>query len=130
VPTFIRQALANKPLTVFGDGLQTRSFCFVSDLIEGLYRLATSGEHLPVNLGNPTETSLLDLAAEIIRSTGSESVIVHQALPMDDPKVRRPDITRAMELLGWQPSITLGEGLANVIAFESDNRSHSLTALQ
>jgi dTDP-glucose 4,6-dehydratase len=130
VPTFIRQALANKPLTVFGDGLQTRSFCFVSDLIEGLYRLAVSGEHLPVNLGNPTETSLLDLAGEIIRSTGSESAIVHQALPMDDPKVRRPDISRATELLGWQPSITLGEGLANVIAFESDNRSHSLTALQ
>jgi dTDP-glucose 4,6-dehydratase len=130
VPTFIRQALAGKPLTVFGDGLQTRSFCFVSDLIEGLYRLAMSGEHLPVNLGNPTETSLLDLAGEIIRLTDSESVIVHQALPMDDPRVRRPDISRATELLGWQPSVTLSDGLASVIAFEGDNRSHSLTALQ
>ncbi len=125
VPTFIRQALANKPLTVFGDGLQTRSFCFVSDLIEGLYRLAMSGEHLPVNLGNPTETSLLDLAGEIIRLTGSGSAIVHQALPMDDPRVRRPDISRATELLGWQPSVTLSDGLASVIAFEGDNRSHS-----
>ena len=130
VPTFIRQALADKPITVFGDGLQTRSFCYVSDLIEGLYALAVSGEHTPVNLGNPAETALLDLAMEIIRLTESSSEIVHEALPMDDPRMRQPDISKARKLLGWEPAVSLAEGLAEVIAFEGSNDSHTLTALQ
>jgi dTDP-glucose 4,6-dehydratase len=129
VPTFVRQALADKPLTMFGDGTQTRSFCYVSDLIDGLYRLAVSGEHIPINLGNPAETTLLELAEVILEATGSTSEPVFQALPMDDPKVRRPDITRAKGLLGWAPSVPLVEGLAKVIAFERNNDSHSLTAL-
>jgi dTDP-glucose 4,6-dehydratase len=130
VPTFIRQALGDKPITVFGDGLQTRSFCYVSDLIEGLYRLAVSGEHTPVNLGNPAEVSLCDLATEIIGLARSASTIVHQALPMDDPRMRRPDISRAIELLDWAPAVDLHEGLTRVISFETSNESHSLTALQ
>ena len=129
VPTFVRQALANKPLTVFGDGTQTRSFCYVDDLMEGLYRLATSGEHEPVNIGNPAEMTLLDLAKAIIAATGSDSEIVYSALPIDDPKVRRPDITRAKELLGWAPTVELDEGLRRVVEFERSNHSHSLTAL-
>ena len=129
VPTFVRQALANKPLTMFGDGTQTRSFCYVSDLIDGLYRLAVSGEHIPINLGNAAETTLLELAYAILEATESKSEPVFQALPMDDPKVRRPDITRAKGLLGWAPSVPLAEGLAKVIAFERNNDSHSLTAL-
>ena len=130
VPTFIRQALAGKPITVFGDGRQTRSFCYVTDLIEGLHRLAVSGEHTPVNLGNPAEVSLLDLAAEIIRLTGSDSAIVHQALPLDDPRMRRPDIARAVEVLGWEPLVPLAEGLQSAITFECNNQSHALTAMQ
>jgi dTDP-glucose 4,6-dehydratase len=130
VPTFIRQALAEKPITVFGDGLQTRSFCYVSDLIEGLYALAMSDEHAPVNLGNPTEISLLDLAREIIRLTHSSSEIVNEALPMDDPRMRRPDITKARKLLGWAPVVPLAQGLAAAIDFENNTQSHSLTALQ
>jgi Nucleoside-diphosphate-sugar epimerases len=130
VPTFVRQALADKPLTMFGDGSQTRSFCYVSDLIDGLFRLATSGEHVPINLGNSTETTLLELAAAIVELTGSGSQTVFEALPMDDPKVRRPDITRAKELLGWEPSVSLAEGLAKVVAFERNNQSHSQTALK
>jgi dTDP-glucose 4,6-dehydratase len=129
VPTFVRQALADKPITVFGDGMQTRSFCFVSDLVEGLYRLAKSGEHTPVNLGNPTENTLLELAGAIIDATGSASEIVHEALPIDDPKVRRPDISKAQRLLDWNPVVPLADGLAKVIAFERANPSHALTAL-
>jgi dTDP-glucose 4,6-dehydratase len=129
VPTFVRQALADKPITMFGDGTQTRSFCYVSDLIDGLHRLAVSGEHVPINLGNPTETTLLELAEVIVEATGSSSEMVFEALPMDDPKVRRPDITRARELLSWEPTVPLAEGLAQVIAFERGNHSHSLTAL-
>src|SRR5512140_2473007 len=105
VPTFMRQALAGKPLTVFGDGSQTRSFCYVDDLMEGLYRLAFSGEHTPVNIGNPTEMTLTQLAEEIISVTGSASEIVYSALPIDDPKVRRPDIAKARRLLEWEPRI-------------------------
>jgi dTDP-glucose 4,6-dehydratase len=115
IPTFLRQALENKPLTVFGDGSQTRSFCFVDDLIRGLYLLVTSGEHLPVNLGNPAEMSLLELAESVVRVTGSESEIVFEALPVDDPHVRQPDITRASQVLGWTPQVELEEGLRRTI---------------
>jgi dTDP-glucose 4,6-dehydratase len=116
IPTFIRQALENKPLTVFGDGSQTRSFCYVDDLIRGLYALATSGEHLPVNIGNPVEMTLLELAEAVIRVTGSKSEIVFEALPVDDPQVRQPDITRAQQLLGWEPEVELEEGLKRLLA--------------
>jgi dTDP-glucose 4,6-dehydratase len=116
IPTFIRQALENKPLTVFGDGSQTRSFCYVDDLIRGLYALATSGEHLPVNIGNPHEMTLLELAEAVIRVTGSKSEIVFEALPVDDPQVRQPDITRAQQVLGWEPEVELDEGLKRLLA--------------
>ncbi len=115
IPTFVRQALANEPLTVFGDGSQTRSFCYVDDLIGGLHLLATSDEHLPVNLGNPTELSLLELAQTVLRVSGSKSEIVYEALPVDDPHVRQPDITRARQLLGWEPEIALEEGLRRLL---------------
>ena len=115
IPTFLRQALAGKPVTVFGDGSQTRSFCYVDDLIRGLYLLAESGEHLPVNLGNPEEMSLLELAETVIRVTESESEIVFEALPVDDPQVRQPDITRARQLLGWEPEVALEEGLRRTL---------------
>src|SRR5262245_61965441 len=105
VPTFLRQALEGKPLTVFGDGSQTRSFCYVDDLIRGLVALAESQEHLPVNIGNPSEFTLNELAETVLRVTGSKSEIVHEALPVDDPQVRQPDITRAKQLLGWEPTI-------------------------
>ncbi len=111
IPTFVRQALDKKPLTVFGDGSQTRSFCYVTDLIRGLYALAMSDEHLPVNIGNPEEFTLLELAEAVLRVTGSESEIVFEALPIDDPKIRQPDITRAKQVLGWEPGISLEEGL-------------------
>jgi dTDP-glucose 4,6-dehydratase len=109
---FIHQALAGKPLTVYGDGLQTRSLCYVDDLIRGLYLLAMSEEHLPVNLGNPDrELTMLALAETVIKVTGSNSEIVFEALPIDDPQIRRPDITRAQQILGWEPEIDLEEGL-------------------
>ena len=109
---FINQALEGKPLTVYGDGSQTRSLCYVDDLIRGLYLLATSGEHLPVNIGNPDhEVTMLELAQPVIRITGSTSELVFEALPTDDPQVRRPDITRARQVLGWEPEIDLEEGL-------------------
>jgi dTDP-glucose 4,6-dehydratase len=115
IPTFLRQALEGKPVTVFGDGSQTRSFCYVDDLIRGLILLAESGEHLPVNLGNPDEKTLLELAETIIRVTGSSSEIVFEALPVDDPQVRQPDITRAKQLLGWEPEVELEDGLRRTI---------------
>jgi dTDP-glucose 4,6-dehydratase len=115
IPTFVRQALVNEPLTVFGDGSQTRSFCYVDDLIRGLHLLAESGEHLPVNLGNPDEFSILELAQTVIRVTSSKSEIVYEALPIDDPQVRQPDITRARQLLGWEPEIELEEGLRRML---------------
>jgi dTDP-glucose 4,6-dehydratase len=115
IPSFMHQALENKPLTVFGDGSQTRSFCYVDDQIRGLYLLATSGEHLPVNIGNSDEMTLLELAEAISRVTGSESEIVFEALPVDDPQVRQPDITRAEQILGWQPEVPLEEGLRRTI---------------
>jgi dTDP-glucose 4,6-dehydratase len=110
--TFLRQALDGKPLTVFGDGSQTRSLCYVDDLIRGLVLLAESGEHEPVNIGNPDhEVTMLELAETVIRVTGSSSEIVFEALPTDDPQVRKPDITRAREVLGWEPEIDLEDGL-------------------
>ena len=115
VPTFVRQALEGKPVTVFGDGTQTRSFCYVDDLIRGLVALAESEEHLPVNLGNPREFTLNELAEKVLRTTGSKSEVVHEALPIDDPQVRQPDITRAKQLLGWEPEIQLEEGLKRML---------------
>jgi dTDP-glucose 4,6-dehydratase len=115
IPTFARQALANEPLTVFGDGSQTRSFCYVDDLVRGLVLLARSGEHLPVNIGNPRELSLLELAETVVRVTDSKSEIVFEALPVDDPQVRQPDITRARQLLGWEPQISLEDGLRKML---------------
>jgi dTDP-glucose 4,6-dehydratase len=115
IPTFVRQALDGKPVTVFGDGSQTRSFCYVEDLIRGLVLLAESGEHLPVNLGSPEEMSLLELAETVIRVSGSKSEIVFEALPVDDPQVRQPDITRADQLLGWRPEVRLEDGLRRLL---------------
>jgi dTDP-glucose 4,6-dehydratase len=111
IPTMLRQALADQPLTVFGDGSQTRSFCYVSDLIRGLIALSESGEHQPVNIGNPDEFTLLELAEIVLEVTASKSQIVHQPLPTDDPKQRRPVTTRASELLGWAPEVALRDGL-------------------
>jgi dTDP-glucose 4,6-dehydratase len=111
IPTFLRQALADRPLTIFGDGTQTRSFCYVADLIRGIIALAESGHHHPVNVGNPDEFTLLDLAQIVIELTGSRSEIIYEALPTDDPKQRRPDITLARQLLGWEPEIDLRDGL-------------------
>ena len=118
VPTFIRQALGDEPLTVFGDGSQTRSFCYVDDLVEGLFRLAGSGVHDPVNLGNPRELTVLELADLVLEVTGSAAEVVFQALPTDDPRIRCPDITRATELLDWEPQVTLREGLARTVDAE------------
>jgi dTDP-glucose 4,6-dehydratase len=115
IPTFLRQALQNKPLTVFGDGSQTRSFCYVDDQIRGYIAMAESDVHMPVNIGNPNEFTLLELAQTVIDVAGSESEIVYEALPTDDPQVRQPDITRARQLLGWEPEVELREGLARTI---------------
>lgn len=117
VPAFVSQALLGKPITVFGDGSQTRSFCYVSDLIEGIYRLMMSEETRPVNIGNPHELTVLEFAREIIRATGSKSRIVRRPLPKDDPKQRRPDIGRARSVLGWAPEVSLSEGLEKTIAY-------------
>ena len=115
IPTFMRQAREHKPLTVFGEGQQTRSFCYVDDLIRGLDLLAASGEHMPVNIGNPGEFTILELAETVIRLTESKSEIVYEALPVDDPQIRQPDITRAKEILGWTPEIELEEGLSRML---------------
>jgi len=117
VPAFISQALKRKPLTVFGRGRQTRSFCYVSDLIEGIYRLMMSSCDQPVNIGNPNEMTMLEFAREIIRLTGSRSKIAFKPLPQDDPKQRQPDITRARKLLGWEPRVTLAEGLKRTLEY-------------
>ena len=116
IPTFMRQALQDKPITVFGRGEQTRSFCFVSDLIEGFWRLIRSDHHEPVNIGNPGEFTILELAEAILKVTGSGSEIVYEALPQDDPTQRRPDITLARGLLDWEPTIGLDEGLRMTLA--------------
>jgi hypothetical protein len=111
IPTFMRQALQDRPITVFGDGSQTRSFCYVDDLVRGIIALAESGHHEPVNVGNPNEFTLLELARTVIEVTGSASEIVHEALPTDDPQVRQPDITTARAVLGWEPTVQLRQGL-------------------
>jgi dTDP-glucose 4,6-dehydratase len=117
VPAFISQALKQKPITVFGDGKQTRSFCYVSDLIEGIYRLMMSRHGTPMNIGNPTEMTVLDFAKQIIRATGSRSRISFKPLPQDDPKQRQPDITKAKKILKWRPKVELAEGLKKTIAY-------------
>ena len=120
VPAFVSQALGNKPITVFGDGTQTRSFCYVSDLIEGIYRLMFcehASANQPCNIGNPHEMTMLQFAQEIVRATGSKSRVVHKPLPQDDPKQRKPDITRARKILGWEPQVDLTEGLVPTIAY-------------
>jgi dTDP-glucose 4,6-dehydratase len=115
IPNFIRQALEGKPITIFGDGSQTRSFCFVDDLIEGIFRLTMSDYQMPVNIGNPNEMTLLELADVIQRMTGTTSELVYEGLPEDDPKVRQPDITRAREVLDWEPKVALEEGLRRTL---------------
>jgi dTDP-glucose 4,6-dehydratase len=117
VPAFITQALSGSPLTIFGDGRQTRSFCYVSDLIEGVYRLLLSDMNEPVNIGNPAEMTILEFAESVLQLTGSKSKVIHQDLPTDDPKVRQPDITLAKEALGWEPRISLEEGLSKTVAY-------------
>src|SRR5438477_9950466 len=117
VPAFVSQALKNKPLTVFGKGHQTRSFCYVSDLIEGIYRLMMSNYDLPVNIGNPAEMTVLEFAKQIIRATGSRSKIAFKPLPQDDPKQRKPDIARARQILRWEPKVPLAKGLVKTIEY-------------
>jgi dTDP-glucose 4,6-dehydratase len=117
VSNFIVQALTGEPLTVYGDGLQTRSFCYVSDEVEGIYRLFMHGDAQPTNIGNPDEYTVRQLAELVIELTGSSSPIIREALPVDDPKVRRPDITRARTMLGWEPRVPVREGLARTIDY-------------
>lgn len=117
VPAFISQALMNEDVTVFGDGTQTRSFCYISDLVEGIIRLMLSQENDPINIGNPREMTIEQIARTIIEMTGSKSRIIYKPLPTDDPKVRQPDITRARTLLGWEPTVTLEEGLTHTIDY-------------
>jgi dTDP-glucose 4,6-dehydratase len=120
VPAFIGQALRDEPLTVFGDGSQTRSFCYVTDLIDGIYRLSQSDFHEPVNIGNPMECTILEFAKLILKLTGSNSPIIHKPLPQDDPKQRRPDISRAKKLLSWEPKVDVETGLRNTIEYFRD----------
>lgn len=117
VPAFIGQALHGEPLTIFGDGTQTRSFCYVSDLIDGIFRLAMSDFHEPVNIGNPREMTIKQFADEIIRITGTKSTIEYRPLPVDDPKVRQPDITRAKKILGWEPRVHFEQGIKETIEY-------------
>ena len=127
IPAFMGQALSDRPLTVFGDGSQTRSFCYVDDLIRGLVMLAQSGVHEPVNIGNPNEMTLQEMAELIVELSGSRSEIVYEALPVDDPKVRQPDITRARDLLGWAPQIDVRDGLQRTLDYYS-SRVGEITA--
>lgn len=120
LPAFVGQALRGEDLTVFGDGSQTRSFCYVSDLIEGIFKLLMSSETGPVNIGNPDEITIKEFAEEVIKLTGSKSKIIYKDLPVDDPKVRQPDITRAVEILGWLPKVNRTEGLKLTIDFFKD----------
>jgi dTDP-glucose 4,6-dehydratase len=117
VPAFLDQALRGDPITIFGDGSQTRSFCYVSDLVDGLYRLLLSDEPMPVNIGNPREMTIREFADKIAELTGSTAGVVHHALPEDDPKQRRPDITKAKRVLGWEPRVTLEDGLRQTIEY-------------
>lgn len=122
IPNFIYEALSKKPLTVFGDGSQTRSFCYISDLIDGIYKLMKSGLHAPVNIGNPNEMTVLELARLIIKITGTKSGIVYRKLPVDDPKVRRPDIALAKSRLRWEPKVPLEKGLKKTIKYFKDKK--------
>jgi len=117
IPAFMAQAMRNEPVTVFGDGSQTRSVCYVSDLIDGIYKLMMSDYDMPMNLGNPEEVTILELAKEIIRLVGSNSKIVFQDLPQDDPKVRQPDITKAQTILGWKPMVSRHDGLQKTVSY-------------
>jgi len=117
VPAFLDQALQDQPITIFGDGSQTRSFCYVSDLVDGLYRLMLSDEVMPVNIGNPREMTILEFATMIIDQTGSKSTLIRQPLPEDDPKQRRPDIAKARRVLHWEPKVPLEEGLRPTIEY-------------
>ncbi|MBM62015.1 MAG: NAD-dependent dehydratase [Acidobacteria bacterium] len=117
VPNFIAQALRGEDLTVYGDGSQTRSFCYITDLVDGILRLVSSDTNSPINIGNPSEMTITTIAEEVIRLTDSQSQIVHKELPVDDPKVRQPDISQARQLLGWQPQVDLAEGLTKTIAY-------------
>jgi dTDP-glucose 4,6-dehydratase len=117
LPTFMSQALRGEDITVYGDGLQTRSFCYVDDLVDGIYRLLLSDYHMPVNIGNPSEITLLQFAQEVLALTGSKSKIVYEPLPQDDPKQRQPNITKAKELLGWEPKVERHEGLKRTLEY-------------
>ncbi len=117
VPAFIQQCLTGEPLTVFGDGTQTRSFCYVDDLVEGIYRLLQSNEPDPVNIGNPYEMTIREFAEEVLRLTGAQSTLTFHPLPVDDPKTRQPDITRAREILGWEPKVALADGLTKTVEY-------------
>lgn len=120
LPTFMSQALRGENITVFGDGSQTRSFCYVDDLMDGIYRLLLSSYHLPVNIGNPAEITLQDFAEEVQSLTGTNSRIVYEPLPQDDPKQRQPDITKAKDILGWEPKVDRAEGLKRTLAYFKD----------
>jgi len=117
ISNFMKQALRGDPLTVYGQGTQTRSFCYVSDEVDGILRLAWSDVHDPVNIGNPDEFTILECAKMVLRVTGSRSVILHEPLPEDDPKKRRPDISKAKRVLGWEPKVSLEEGLKETVAY-------------
>ena len=117
VPNFIYQALKGRDITVYGEGKQTRSFCYVSDLVDGIYKLLMSDYNLPVNIGNPTENTILDFAKTIIKMTGTKSKIIYKPIPVDDPKQRCPDITKARKLLHWEPKVDLEKGIARTIAY-------------
>jgi dTDP-glucose 4,6-dehydratase len=124
VPNFITQALKNEPITVYGKGEQTRSFCYIDDLVRGLHRLLETDHHMPVNLGNPHEMTVLDFAKKIVALTGSTSEIVFHPLPQDDPQVRQPDITKARQLLGWEPHVDVDEGLKRTIEYFRERLQH------
>jgi dTDP-glucose 4,6-dehydratase len=130
VPAFIGQALNGEPLTVFGDGSQTRSFCYASDLIDGIFKLAMSDFHEPVNIGNPREMTIKQFADEIIRITGAKSAIEYKPLPEDDPKVRQPDITRAKKILGWEPKVDFDEGIKKTIEYFRERLKRDGAALK
>ena len=117
LPNFMCQALRGEDITVFGDGSQTRSFCYVSDLVDGIYRLLLSDEHAPVNIGNPEEVTILQLAKELLALTGSKSKVVFKPLPVDDPRIRQPDISKARKILNWEPRILRKEGLGKTLKY-------------
>jgi dTDP-glucose 4,6-dehydratase len=127
LPAFMSQALAGEDLTVFGDGSQTRSFCFVDDLVDGIYRLLLNDYHLPVNIGNPSEITLLEFAKEIIALTGAKSKIIYKPLPQDDPRQRQPDITKAKSLLGWEPKVSRSEGLKVTLEYFKEALKDEIT---